>query len=164
MMRAVLPFMRRRRAGHVVNITSVSGLATWAGTGSIARANWRWRRSARRSLGSGRTGDQGDEYRARRNAHGLCRRCSVATQARISDYDGTARQAKLLLADHAGHEAGDPARVAQAILQAVDADHPPLRLLLGADALHYAEAQIEGLQQEIETWKAITLSTAYPDT
>ena len=89
-------------------------------------------------------------------------RSLVTAQARIADYDGTARQASIVLADHAGHEAGDPDRAAQAILTVADADRPPLRLLLGADALHYAEAQIEGLQRDIESWKDVTVSTGFP--
>ena len=40
MIRAVLPFMRAARAGHVINITSVSGLATWAGTGVYCASKW----------------------------------------------------------------------------------------------------------------------------
>jgi NAD(P)-dependent dehydrogenase (short-subunit alcohol dehydrogenase family) len=162
MLRAILPFMRARRAGHVVNITSVSGLATWAGTGIYCASKF-----ALEAIGQTLSQEVAElGIKITNVAPGGMRtdyagRSLVAAKARIADYDGLARQAKTILADHAGKEAGDPARVAQAILGAVDAEHPPLHLLLGADALHYAERQIADLQAQIEAWKAVTLSTGY---
>ncbi len=164
MLRAVLPFMRQRRAGHVVNITSVSGLATWAGTGVYCASKW-----AFEAIGETLAAEVAElGIKVTNVAPGGMRtdyagRSLVGAKARIADYDATARQARVILADHAGKEAGDPARVAAAILHAVDAEHPPLRLLLGADALHYAEAQIAGLQADIEAWKTLTLSTGFVD-
>jgi len=164
MLRAVLPFMRKRRAGHVVNITSVSGLATWAGTGVYCASKF-----ALEAIGQTLAQEVAElGIKVTNVAPGGMRtdyagRSLVASQARIADYDGRARQASVILADHAGKEAGDPARVAEAILRAVDSRWPPLHLLLGADALHYASQQIEALQADIEAWKAITLSTGFAE-
>lgn len=164
MMRAVLPFMRARRAGHIVNVTSVSGLATWAGTGVYCASKF-----ALEAIGRTLAAEVAElGIKVTNVAPGGMRtdyagRSLVASKARIADYDGTARQAEILLGQHAGKEAGDPARVAQAILAAVDANPPPLHLLLGADALHYATDQIATLQRDIEAWKAVTLSTGYPE-
>ncbi|HEV2365272.1 MAG TPA: oxidoreductase [Caulobacteraceae bacterium] len=160
--RAVLPGMRARRAGHVVNITSVSGLATWAGTGIYCASKWAFQALGEclaaevAELGIRVTniapGGMRTDYAGRSLVH--AHRC-------IPDYDGAARQARRLLAQHAGHEAGDPDKVAQAILKVVDAEKPPLNLLLGADALHYAEARIEQLQAEIAAWREVSLSTGF---
>ncbi|MHB8528897.1 MAG: oxidoreductase [Caulobacteraceae bacterium] len=162
MLRGVLPFMRARRAGHVVNITSVSGLATWAGTGIYCASKF-----ALEAIGQTLAQEVAElGIKVTNLAPGGMRtdyagRSLLASKARIADYDGAARQAKTILADHAGKEPGDPARVAEAILRAVDAKDPPLHLLLGADALHYAEGQIASLQREIEAWRAVTLSTSF---
>ncbi len=164
MMRAVLPFMRARRAGTIVNVTSVSGLATWAGTGVYCASKF-----ALEAIGRTLAAEVGElGIRVINAAPGGMRtdyagRSLVATAREIADYDGVARQAKMLLTAHAGTEAGDPMKVARAILDAVDAEKPPLNLLLGADALHYATDEIARLQREIEAWNAVSLSTGFGD-
>jgi NAD(P)-dependent dehydrogenase (short-subunit alcohol dehydrogenase family) len=162
MMRAVLPFMRGRRAGHVVNVTSVSGLATWAGTGVYCASKW-----ALEAIGQTLAAEVAElGIKVTNVAPGGMRtdyagRSLVATKAEFADYDGVARQSKIMLTAHAGQEAGDPTKVARAILAAVDAQDPPLHLLLGADALHYATDQIAALQADIDAWKTVTLSTGF---
>lgn len=79
---------------------------------------------------------------------------------RIDDYDTTAHQAERTFTAHAGEEPGDPAKAAQAILTLVDSDVPPLRLLLGADALGYAEGEIAAMRDDIAAWRPVTLSIA----
>jgi NAD(P)-dependent dehydrogenase (short-subunit alcohol dehydrogenase family) len=164
MLRAVLPIMRKGRAGHVVNITSVSGLATWAGTGAYCASKW-----ALEALGQTLAAEVAElGIKVTNVAPGGMRtdyagRSLVAAKARIADYDGTARQAGVHLAQNAGRESGDPERVAQAILTAVDAEEPPLHLVLGRDALHYASQHIAALQAEIDAWLEITVSTGFAE-
>jgi NAD(P)-dependent dehydrogenase (short-subunit alcohol dehydrogenase family) len=164
MMRAILPLMRERRAGHIVNITSVSGLATWAGTGIYCASKF-----ALEAIGQTLAAEVAElGIKVTNVAPGGMRtdyagRSLVAAKRRIADYDGAAHQAATILAGHKGAEAGDPARVAAAILAAVDAETPPLNLILGADALHYAREQIEALQADIEANMALTLSTAFAE-
>jgi prolyl-tRNA editing enzyme YbaK/EbsC (Cys-tRNA(Pro) deacylase) len=91
-------------------------------------------------------------------------RSLVKAKHRIAAYDeGPGHMAEAILADHAGHEGGDPARVAQAILAAVDAENPPMRLLLGADALHYAQAHVDALQADMAAWREVSLSTGFAE-
>jgi NAD(P)-dependent dehydrogenase (short-subunit alcohol dehydrogenase family) len=161
---AILPLMRERRAGHIVNITSVSGLATWAGTGIYCASKF-----ALEAIGQTLAAEVAElGIKVTNVAPGGMRtdyagRSLVAAKRRIADYDGAAHQAATILAGHKGAEAGDPARVAAAILAAVDAETPPLNLILGADALHYAREQIEALQADIEANMALTLSTAFAE-
>ena len=56
------------------------------------------------------------------------------------------------MADHAGHEPGDPAKAAAAILAIAGTDDPPLQLLLGADAMLYATRELARYQAEIGRW------------
>ena len=162
MMRAILPSMRARRSGLIVNITSVSGLATWAGTGVYCASKF-----ALEAIGRTLAAEVAElGIRVINVAPGGMRtdyagRSLVTTAQEFRDYDGVARQAKTMLTAHAGTETGDPEAVAHAIIQVTDAVDPPLNLLLGADALHYATDEITRLQGEIEAWKAVTLSTGF---
>jgi NAD(P)-dependent dehydrogenase (short-subunit alcohol dehydrogenase family) len=159
---AVLPYFRRRRAGHVITITSVSGVATWAGTGIYCGSKHALegvtQTLAQEVAEFGIKVTNVEPGGMRTNYAG---RSLVVNQRRISDYDGAARNAERILGDHAGHEPGDPAKVAQAILAIAGIDEPPLQLLLGADAMLYATQHIAAFQAEIGRWAKLTLSTGF---
>src|SRR5258708_23446323 len=112
MIQAVLPAMRARRAGRIVNITSVSGIAVWAGTGVYCAS-----KHALEAIGE----TLADEVaplgvKVINVAPGGMRtdyagRSLVRSTARIDAYDeGPAHQAETILADHAGGEGGEPAK------------------------------------------------------
>jgi NAD(P)-dependent dehydrogenase (short-subunit alcohol dehydrogenase family) len=163
MIQAVLPAMRARRSGRIVNITSVSAIAVWAGTGIYCASKHALEAIGETladevaPLGIGvinvAPGGMRTDYAGR---------SLVRSATCIKAYDeGPAHAAESILADHAGAEGGDPAKVARAILDAVDLETPPRRLLLGADALHYAEGHIDGLRSDIDRWREISLSTGF---
>ena len=160
---AVLPFMRARRRGHIVNITSVSGLAAWAGTGPYCGSKF-----ALEGIGQALAQEvEGLGIKVTNVAPGGLRTDYASRSLKrsvrvIDDYEGPGHFAGEILAQHAGHEAGDPARAALAILQAVDAEAPPLHLLLGADAMHYATRAMGAFQIELGEWAPLTFSTAFP--
>ncbi len=161
-LKAALPAMRARRAGRIVNITSVSGLAVWAGTGVYCASKWAL---------EGLTQTLAQEVaelgiKVINVAPGGLRtdfaqgsKTIVATK--LADYDGLARDSERIMADHAGQEPGDPAKAALAILQVADAEDPPMHLLLGDDALKYAGYAAQGLSADIETWKDLSLSIGF---
>ena len=161
---AVLPHMRERRAGHIVNVTSVSGLAAWAGTGIYC--------GSKHALeGVGRTLAQeveplgikvtNVEPGGMRTDYGG--RSMRVTERKIADYDATAHNAERVLGGHSGQEAGDPAKVAAAILRIAGAADAPVQLLLGADAVHYATQSMAAFQEEFGRWAALSLSTSFTD-
>ena len=159
---AVLPYFRARRRGHVITITSVSGVATWAGTGVYCGSKHALEGVTRTmaeevaELGINVTNIEPGGLRT-----DYAGRSMVMTQARIDDYEGAARNAQHIMADHAGHEPGDPAKAAQAILAIAGAKDPPLQLLLGADAMLYATREVARYQAEIGRWAKLTLSTGF---
>jgi hypothetical protein len=85
----------------------------------------------------------------------------VIVASKIADYDGLARDAERIMTDHAGHEPGDPAKAALAILRIADEADPPLHLLLGEDALNYAGYAAASLRADIDAWKDLTLSIGF---
>ena len=161
-LKAVLPFMRARRAGHVINVTSVSGLATWAGTGIYCASKFALE-------GLGETLAQEVAELGIRVTHiepggmrtDYAGRSLVHAAQTLADYDGLARDARRILAEHAGQEPGDPERAAQAILRVAGAPDAPLHLLLGADAHHYALRKLDALRAEIDQWTAVTLDVGF---
>jgi NAD(P)-dependent dehydrogenase (short-subunit alcohol dehydrogenase family) len=164
MLKAVLPAMRARRAGRIINVTSVSGLAVWAGTGVYCASKW-----ALEGLTQTLAAEVAELGIKVTNVApgGLRTSFSTGSKAivasKIADYDGLARDAERIMADHAGSEPGDPAKAAQAILTIADEAAPPLHLLLGEDALKYAGYAAAGLAADIDAWKDLTLSIGFAD-
>lgn len=162
MIQATLPAMRARRSGHIVNITSVSGLAPWAGTAIYGASKYAMECIGQTlaqevaPLGIKVTNVAPGGFRTGFASQGL-----VVAKRDIADYDGVAHIARRSLADGAGREKGDPARAAAAILTALDSPDPPLHLLLGEDALHYARDQLAFVESQIAKWESLSLSTAY---
>ncbi|AOX21495.1 oxidoreductase [Kozakia baliensis] len=163
--KAVLPAMRARRSGHIVNITSVSGLAAWSGTGIYGATKFAMECIGRTlameveplgikvinvAPGGLRTGFAGGALED--------------SLVNITDYAETAHQARAILTGHKGEEPNDPVLAAKAIVIAIGAIEPPRCLLLGADAVRYAEGEIAFLQQDFARWESLSLSVAVENT
>lgn len=86
-------------------------------------------------------------------------RSMVRTERSIADYDALCdpiRQARQAVN---GKQLGDPDKLTSAILALIGSDNPPPQLLLSSDVLRHVTLRIERLQQEIEAWKKVTVST-----
>jgi NAD(P)-dependent dehydrogenase (short-subunit alcohol dehydrogenase family) len=164
MLKAVLPAMRARQAGRIINITSVSGLAVWAGTGVYCASKWALEGLTQTLAAEvAELGIKVVNVAPGGLRTGFSAGSKAIVASKIADYDGLARDAERIMADHAGAEPGDPAKAAQAILQVADADAPPMHLLLGEDALKYAGYASQALQADIAAWKDVTLSIGFAD-
>ncbi|MCW1987095.1 UNVERIFIED_ORG: NAD(P)-dependent dehydrogenase (short-subunit alcohol dehydrogenase family) [Sphingomonas sp. R1F5B] len=159
--KAALPAMRARRAGHIVNITSVSGLAAWHGTAIYGATKFALECIGRTlaqevaPLGIKVTNVAPGGLRTAFSADRL-----PGADPVIADYAGTAHRARQILQDKHGNEPGCPTLAAQAILAALDEPEPPLVLLLGDDALHYAENELGHLAGQFDRWQGYTLAIA----
>lgn len=159
--KAALPAMRARRAGHIVNITSVSGLAPWAGTAIYGATKFALECLGRTlaqevaALGIKVTNVAPGGLRTAFSAARL-----PGAEPVIADYAATAHRARQILQDKHGSEPGCPTLAAQAILAALDEPEPPLLLLLGEDALHYAEQELGELAVQFDRWQGYTLAIA----
>jgi NAD(P)-dependent dehydrogenase (short-subunit alcohol dehydrogenase family) len=163
-LKAALPAMRARRTGRIINITSVSGLAVWAGTGVYCASKWALE-GLTQTLAQ-EVAELGIKV-VNVAPGGLRTDFASGSQAivatKLPDYEGLARDAERIMADHAGHEPGDPAKAAQAILAIADAEDPPMHLLLGEDALKYAGYAAQGLAADIDAWRDLSLSINFND-
>ena len=160
---AVLPHFRARGAGHVINITSVSGLAPWAGTGVYGASKYALE-------GIGQTLAQEVEplgVRVTNVEPGSIRtdfagRSQRVVANKLDAYaDGPVREAERILSGGHGLEAGDPARMAAAILKIAGSPDAPRQLLLGADAVHYAFQAAARFQEEFGRFAELSLSTGH---
>ncbi|MBH1490793.1 oxidoreductase [Stenotrophomonas muris] len=160
LIKAVLPHMRARRRGHILNITSMGGFITMPG---IA-----WYCGSKFAL-EGISEVLGKEVapfgiHVTAVAPGSFRtdwagRSMVRAPRSIDDYDAlfdpirSAREAK------SGHQPGDPVKAAQAMLQVIDSDAPPRHLLLGSDALQLVRTKLASMAGSIDAWEQLSRST-----
>ncbi|VVJ21409.1 Dehydrogenases with different specificities (related to short-chain alcohol dehydrogenases) [Amycolatopsis camponoti] len=161
--KAVLPGMRARRSGHVVNVSSLGGLAAFGATGYYHATKF-----AVEGLSESLAAEVAplgikvtivEPAAFRTNWSGPSMRQSAT---HIDDYAETAGARRAATTATYGHQPGDPVRAAEAVLAAVDAEEPPLRLLLGKAAYDIATARLETLRAGFDTWRETTLGADFP--
>ena len=162
MIKAVLPFMRERRRGHIVNITSMAGYAGLAGIPYYAGSKF-----ALEGISEVLANEvRGFGIKVTAVAPGAFRtdwagRSMIRSPRSIADYDLLFDPIRRARAEKSGQQAGDPTKAARAILKAVETDNPPMHLLLGNDALKLVRDKLNSLGKEIDTWESVTRSTEY---
>ncbi|MEO7887595.1 MAG: oxidoreductase [Polaromonas sp.] len=162
--RAVLPAMRARRSGHVINISSLGGYQSAPGFGVYCSTKF-----AVEGLTEALHGEL-----APLNIHvttvepGYFRTdfldsASLAVSPRIlDDYASSAGKVREVAAQISHKQAGDPLRLAQAMLTLVASDTPPLRLPMGTDTLKVIEDKHAFVEAEVKAWRALSASTDFP--
>jgi NAD(P)-dependent dehydrogenase (short-subunit alcohol dehydrogenase family) len=158
LIQGVLPFMRQRRAGRIVCISSVSGLVGWPSLGVYSGSKFALEgfcETLALELTAVNVKLTLVEPGGLRTDFGI--RSARRTQRMIADYDQTVGACRRQFAERAGREPGDPRKAARAIMTIVDAPDPPLRLILGQDALHYTEGKLDRLRKEMEQWRGLSL-------
>ncbi|MGI5340761.1 oxidoreductase [Streptomyces sp. CA-181903] len=161
--KAVLPGMRARRSGHIVNMSSLGGLAGFGATGYYHATKFAVEGLSESlaaevaPLGIGVTIVEPAAFRT--NWSGPSMRQSAAV---IDDYAPTAGTRRTGTLSTYGHQPGDPARAARAVIDAVTAENPPLRLLLGKAAYDIATAKLDALKKDFDGWREVTLGADFP--
>ena len=160
---AVLPSMRKQRSGHIVNVASVGGLVGFPGIGYYNATKF--------------AVDCLSESLSKEVAHlGIkvtvvcpsgfrtdwAGRSANNTKTSIDDYAASAHQNSDTIRGNSGRQPGDPVRAAKAIIKAVEAENPPLRLLLGANALKGARLKLDLLKTNYDTWAETTEGADFP--
>ncbi len=161
--RAVLPHMRAAQAGHIFNLSSVFGLIAGAGWGIYCGTKFAVEGISEalaqevKPFGINVTIIEPGYVRTNFLNSG-----SIATpQNAIPEYVAVAEEKRKHQEDVPGTQIGDPQKIAAVMIGLSKVSEPPLRLLLGSDALQYANYKIQMLQTGIEANKETTLSTDF---
>ena len=161
--RAVLPGMRKRRKGHIINITSVGGHVGNPGSGYYAATKHAvegWSKSL-----AAETAPLGIKVTA--VAPGPFRtdwagRSMIQTENRIADYaEITGARLAAVLAQ-SGKQAGDPVRAGEAMIKLTESENPPLHIVFGAPGLAMVTGELKKELAEIEAWREVGLGTDFP--
>lgn len=160
--KAVLPSMRERRAGRILNITSVAGQVGLAGVAYYCGSKF-----ALEGISQALTQElAGFGIKVTAVAPGSFRtdwagRSMVRTPHTLSDYDEVFKPIRLAREQKSGKQIGDPDKAAKALLDLIEADDPPVQLLLGSDAQQLAQGNAERQFREAALWHATTRSTDF---
>jgi NAD(P)-dependent dehydrogenase (short-subunit alcohol dehydrogenase family) len=155
-MQAVLPHMRKQRSGHIINVTSMGGLTAFPGVGIYNGSKFALDGISEalakevKPLGIKVTIVAPGSFRT-----DWAGRSMVHVEKPISDYEPTAGAFRRSLAERNGRQGGDPKKAAGAIITVTEASHPPLRLVLGPDALRFVGDKLGALQAELLKWEAV---------
>jgi NAD(P)-dependent dehydrogenase (short-subunit alcohol dehydrogenase family) len=164
MMKAVLPFMRERRSGHIINITSMGGFVTMPGIAYYCGSKFALEGMSEvlakevKDFGIAVTAVAPGSFRT-----DWAGRSMVRTDRSIADYDALFDPIRQAREEKSGKQTGDPRKAAAAVMALVEAENPPVHLLLGADALALVRDKLRNLSSEIDAWEDLTLSTSFAE-
>jgi NAD(P)-dependent dehydrogenase (short-subunit alcohol dehydrogenase family) len=160
LIKAVLPHMRARRRGHILNLTSMGGFITLPGIAWYCGSKFALEGISEvlgkevASFGIHVTAIAPGSFRT-----DWAGRSMVRAPRSIGDYDALFDPIRRAREEKSGHQLGDPIKAAQAMLQVIDSDAPPSHLLLGSDAVQLVRAKLASMADSIDTWEYLSRST-----
>lgn len=163
--RAVLPVMRKARAGHVISFSSTAGLVgvdfcSAYSTSKFALEGW---------METLQLDVEPFGIKTTIVEPGFFRTDLLEPESRIwpelsiEDYRERTEQTRVAWDSMSGKQGGDPAKLAQALLTIASEKQPPLRWLAGADAIETAEQKIATLQKQVDAYRELSSSLAYEE-
>lgn len=158
--KAFLPAFRARRAGHILNVTSMGGFITMPGISYYCGSKFALQGISEtltkelKPFNIAVTAIQPGSFRT-----DWAGRSMVRSPRSISDYDPLFGPIRETREKRSGHQPGDPQKAARAILQLIDSPAPPASLLLGSDAVTYVREKLEQMSADIDAWEEISRST-----
>jgi NAD(P)-dependent dehydrogenase (short-subunit alcohol dehydrogenase family) len=160
---AALPYLRQQRRGHIVNVSSLAGVVGMSGMAIYSASKFALEGFSEglaaevKHLGIKVTIVEPGGFRTSwASSNALVRAACV-----IDEYRQSAGAVRANLGKYDGHQGGDPAKGAAAIVAAVDAACPPLRLALGPDAVQRIRNKLNLMLTELEAWEAVSNDTQF---
>ena len=159
-MKSVLPYMRERRRGHILNITSMGGFITMPGIAYYCGSKFALEGISEvlskevRPFGIRVTAVAPGSFRTE-----WAGRSMVRTPRSIPDYDSLFDPIRKGREEKSGRQLGNPVKAARAMLSVIENDEPPSHLLLGSDALDVVREKLSLLSAEFDAWEGVTRST-----
>jgi NAD(P)-dependent dehydrogenase (short-subunit alcohol dehydrogenase family) len=158
LIRTVLPHMRARRSGAIVQLSSMGGQLSFAGFAAY---------SATKFALEGMSEALAEEVRplgikvliVEPGAFRTALFASITASPQIADYAATVGPTRQMIENGNGTQPGDPAKAATAIVTALDAEHTPLRLPLGDDAVDAVLGHLDAVRAEITAWEKTARDT-----
>lgn len=153
--------MRERRQGHIINISSVGGFVGVPGFGIYNGTKFAVEGISEalaletEPLGINITIVEPGAFRTDWAGR------SLASAPEVEDYKETVGQTREYIANENGNQQGNPRLAAEAMISAVEADDPPLRLPLGDDALGMIREKLDSVKQETDTWETTIVATSF---
>lgn len=162
MTRDILPVMRSQKSGHILNLTSIGGLASVGGFALYCATKFAVEgfsealRDEVAGLGIKVTIVEPGAFRTE-----FAGASNMRPEITIDDYKSVIEPIQQYLYGNDGKQPGDPHKAAIAMIQAVESDKPPLRLMLGADAFGLWEKKRTAMEEEFTTWRRVGEDTTF---
>ncbi len=162
--KAILPTLRKQKSGHILNVSSVVGVIAFPAAGIYSASKF-----AMEAISEALAGElaphgikvtivEPGAFRTAFNAGGL-----QVAQNRLPDYAAATDGFVGWLASMDGKQPGDPRQAAEAMLQVVESETPPLRLVLGQDAVGGVEMKLKSVQTDLDAWREVSMNVHYSD-
>ena len=161
--RAFLPYLRRQRSGHILNISSIGGLIGGAGMGYYNASKFAVNglsealAAEMAPLGVHVTVIEPGPFRT-----DFLGRSSTRARQIIDDYNATAGKTREYFETQDGKQKGDPVRAAHAMIAVVESANPPTHLVLGAAAYNRMTARLGQWDQDLKSWESTSLGADFP--
>jgi NAD(P)-dependent dehydrogenase (short-subunit alcohol dehydrogenase family) len=162
--RAVLPVMRKARAGRIFNLSSLAGIrgsefASWYNASKFALEGF----SEALALdvapfGISVTIVEPGPFRT----DFLTRESLRFGGNAIADYDERRPRVQASFESRNGKQPGDPVKLAEAVVRLANEEKPPMRFIAGAFAVETTEKKLASVKADLENWRAVSLATDYP--
>jgi len=164
MTQAVLPGMRKRRSGHVVNIASIGGIRAFPAVGFYNATKFAVvGLSEALSLEVAPLGIKVTIVEPSGFRTDWAGRSANEAKQQIADYAETAGKNQASIRGYSGKQPGDPVKAAEAIIKAVESKEPPLHLLLGKAALKGARWKLDLMKKDFDAWAQTTEGADFPE-
>lgn len=163
-LQSALPYMRRRRAGHLMAVTSMGGLMAVPGLSAYCASKFAVEgllesmRQEVAAFGVHVTAIEPGSFRTDWAGRSMTR-----APRSIADYDELFEPIRAARRNASGNQLGNPAKAAEAVLAILDEARPPAHLVLGSDALRLIGAARAAVDEDIRTWETLSRSTDFPD-
>jgi len=163
-LQAALPYMRRRRAGHLMAVTSMGGLMAVPGMSAYCASKFAVEglleslRKEVAAFGIHVTAIEPGSFRTDWAGRSMTR-----ADRTIADYDELFDPIRAARIEASGNQLGDPAKAAAAVMSILDVADPPGHLVLGSDALRLISAARTAVDADIRNWEELSRSTDFAD-
>ena len=161
--RAALPIMRAQKSGHVINLSSMAGYQGWPGASMYCASKFAVEGLSESlaqelaPLGIQVTMIEPGHFRTGFLADGSIRFAA----RRIAAYEATIGVKRERISSSSGRQAGDPSKLASAVVKIAHTERPPLRLPMGADAVAAIESESAAVLGELNRWRPLSTSTGF---